>query len=66
MKRTWSIEQKATIIKEEETCGVVETYRKHGVYHFLTPNNLCAFDCFGLHGWKIKNQHGYVGEISIH
>jgi putative transposase len=32
MKRTWSIEQKVSILKEAETTGVVETCRKHGIY----------------------------------
>lgn len=32
MKRTWSIEEKVSILKEVETFGVVETCRKRGIY----------------------------------
>jgi putative transposase len=32
MKRTWSLEEKVSILKEAETGGVVETCRKHGIY----------------------------------
>jgi len=32
MKRTWSLEEKVSILKEAETNGVVETCRKHGIY----------------------------------
>lgn len=32
MKRTWSLEEKVSILKEAETSGVVETCRKHGIY----------------------------------
>lgn len=38
MKRTWTIEEKVSIIKEAETSGVVETCRKHGIYA-TTYNN---------------------------
>ena len=32
MKRTWSLEEKISILKEAKTFGVVETCRKHGIY----------------------------------
>ncbi len=32
MKRTWSIEEKVSILKEAKTSGIVETCRKHGIY----------------------------------
>ncbi len=32
MKRTWTIEEKVSILKEAKTLGVVETCRKHGIY----------------------------------
>jgi putative transposase len=32
MKRTWSIDEKVSILKEAKTLGVVETCRKYGVY----------------------------------
>ena len=32
MKRTWNLEEKVSILKEAETNGVVETFRKHGIY----------------------------------
>ena len=32
MKRTWSIIEKVSFLKEAETLGVVETFRKHGIY----------------------------------
>lgn len=31
-RRTWTIEEKVSILKEAETHGVVETCRKHGIY----------------------------------
>lgn len=32
MKRTWSIEEKISILKEAKTGGIVETCRKYGIY----------------------------------
>lgn len=32
VKRTWSIEEKETILKDIEKTGVVEGCRKHGIY----------------------------------
>jgi putative transposase len=32
MRKTWSIEEKVSILKEAETNGIVETCRKHGIY----------------------------------
>lgn len=47
MKRTWSIEQKVSIIKEAETLGVVETCRKHGIYPTLYYDWKKKFDLGG-------------------
>ncbi|NMB49929.1 MAG: transposase [Bacteroidales bacterium] len=51
MKRTWSLEEKISILKEAETNGVVETYRKHGIY---------ATTCYE---WKKKYSEG--GESAL-
>lgn len=34
-KRTWTVEEKLSILKEAEEKGVVQTCRKHGVYQSL-------------------------------
>jgi putative transposase len=46
MKRTWSIEDKVSILNEAKTNGVVETCRKHGLYATT------------YYTWKEKHDHG--------
>ncbi len=50
MKRTWSVEEKVSILKEAKTAGIVETCRKHGIYAAT------------YYSWKEKyNQNGAEG-----
>lgn len=36
IKRTWSVEEKESILKDIEKTGVVEGCRKHGIFHEFT------------------------------
>ena len=50
MKRTWSVEEKVSILKEAKTAGIVETCRKYGIYATT------------YYSWKEKyNQNGEEG-----
>jgi len=51
-KRTWTEEQKASLLKEVETNGLAETLRKHGIFPATYYSWKKKFDAQGLAGLK--------------
>ena len=55
-KRTWTEEQKASLLKEAEANGLAETLRKHGIFPATYYSWKKKFDAQGLPG--LSPQHG--------
>lgn len=66
-KRTWTVEEKLSILKESEEIGVTQTCRKHGIYASLLYNWKEKFDQNGFEGLKpqyVKRNERLVTQLS--
>ncbi len=63
-KRSWTVEEKLSILKEAEQNGIVQTCRKHSIYQSLYYNWKDKFDREGQEGLKPQYVKHNEQEIS--
>jgi len=52
-KRSWTVEEKLSILKEAGQNGIVQTCRKHSIYQSLYYNWKNKYDSEGQEGLKL-------------
>jgi len=63
-KRSWTVEEKLSILKEAEQKGIVQTCRKHSIYQSLYYNWKNKYDSEGQEGLKPQYVKHNEQEIS--
>ena len=62
-KRTWTEEQKASLLKEADANGLAETLRKHGIFPATYYSWKKKFDAQGLAGLKPQYSKKQMNEF---